>query len=257
MNPTAGYILDKVVPSLIGTAVGAFIAFRVKRIQDQAEVDKRRKAAATYSLFVLIQGINDLATLEQQYLGEFRNDPAREHAWSAMRMILAFPERLPHRVEDIGWVLDTKHRNVLGEYLAALSGLRTVHGLIEVRNKVKVALDLHAEAELKRLGIKTEGRSFNLAPVLGSITPRMRAELDDSSYGLMEAAAADFHDLYAAMDGLHAAFKEIWPDTQFIKLEPKEELMARLKIAIPDVRAKEEAQGSPRVHRMDAGGIDA
>lgn len=245
------YFFDKVFPPLLGTLVGASLAFFVKRLQDKSDEKKKRIEAANYSLFVLVQQTNDLIQTER-VLSEWRPEERRQTRWIEMKPVLGFTEQLPLRTENLNWLLATEHRNLLGRYMAARNGHLTVMGLIEQRKQIKGRVDDHLEREITKAGLPTKENSLISSDFLDKIlSGRQVVELTQSAENLLEFNVSILVDHFEVIEQLHAAFKKIWPKESFIKLEPKEDLLNRYGLILQCPSPTSEAAIGPRIHRFE------
>lgn len=250
-----GYFFDKIFPSLIGTGVGAWLAFQVKRLQDKNDETKRQKTAGNFALFTLVQQVNDLLQTERA-LAEWRPEAMKSTRWIEMKSILGFSEMPALHAEDLGWLLETNDRNILGRLMAARNGYLSVHGLLEHRKQIKFRVDDHLEKEIQKAGLVLTGSKIPTDFLMEHLTERQIVELKQSTEDLLTFSSDVLHDQFEVMEDLHKALKKIWPKSVFVKLEPKEVLLKRHNLKLPypshvlDTSSHTDLK-TPAIHRIE------
>lgn len=244
------YFFDKVFPPVVGTFLGACLAFAVKWLQDRREEKKVRVAAANYSLFVLVQQLNDLVQTEVT-MPPWLPDTEQRTRWLDMKTIVGFNEILPLRTEDLGWLLQTKYRNLLGRYMSARNGYLTVQGLITVRHEIKEELNGHLETESVKAGLSHLEEFLPPEFLAAHISTRQRIRLTDITEGLILHNGLALQEHYQLLSQMHGAFKEIYPDEIMIKLDLVNDPLKQFGLSLREVNPQDQTGSQPRVHRIE------
>ena len=233
MHPAIGFFLDKVFPGLLGTGVGAWLAFWSKGRMDARDEIKKHKASANYAMFVLQRHVNELVCLEKE-LNAWRPEATKNRRWLEMMPLQQYSE-LPHlQIEDLSWMIQQSNPNLLARLMLSRDKMLTVHGCLETRRQVKQRVNDRIEDKTKDM-VFTSGE----VPVdflLGFLTGRQMVELELSADSLLDCTADALHFNYEIAHDLHQAFRKIWPDpkVRIIHLEPKATLLKRHNLVLPE-----------------------
>lgn len=231
MHPVAGFFLDKVFPGLVGTGLGAWLAFWSKGRMDARDEIKKQKASANYAMFVLQRHVNELVCLEKE-LNAWRPEATKDRRWLEMMPLQQYAE-LPHlQIEDLSWMIQKSDPNLLARLMVARDKMLTVHGCLETRMQVKQRVNDHLEEKTKNM-VFTSGE-VSIDFLLGLMTNRQRVELELSADSLLECAAEAFHYQFEIAGDLHRAFRKLWPNpkVRIIHLESKDVLLKRHNLSL-------------------------
>jgi hypothetical protein len=227
------YFSDKIFSSLVGTALGAGLAFGAKWIQDRRDEVKRQKAAANFALFALTQQVNHLINYERE-LAKYRPESKKASRWIEMPPFLITSELPLLHTEDLSWLLETSDRNLLGRLMAARNGYLAVLSLIKQRIEIKGRVDEHIEKKIQNAGLHFQGRGCSESFLREHLTDRQEFELRQSTETLLTMNSDVIHDHFEVIEAMHVALKQIWPKSIFIKLGPKEALLKKWNISLPE-----------------------
>jgi hypothetical protein len=174
---------------------------------------------------VLIQHINELVNWEK-LISEWRLPENKAAGWLALKSLVHASELPLLHTEDLAWLLETEHRNLVGEFLSARDGVRTVHECIKRRNDIKEKAGEKLQNYFKEHpeSLLEDGyfddNTLNAALGRGDII-----ELRESFGILMDACQATLIQNAQLMTSLHAALKSIWPRTKFIRFDSFENIL--------------------------------
>ena len=136
-----GYAFDKVIPGLVGTGVGAWLAFRINNKRDEAELRRARIECGWYALHCIDARISFLKSLEKLFCG-WRDPSKTRTRWIEMRpqWILSL---LPDvQLTTLSFLMMGKGASLYGEITSAINKSNTVAQILKIRN------EQHAEAML-------------------------------------------------------------------------------------------------------------
>lgn len=235
MHPALSFTVDKILPGLIGTGVGAWLAFWSKTRMDRGDEIKRRKASANYAMFVLQRHVNELVCIERE-LNAWRPEEHKKHRWLEMMPLMTYAELPALKVDDLAWMIEASDPNLLGRLMVARDKVLTVHGCLETRRQVKQRVNDHLEEKTKDIVFPSGTVSADF--LFSVLTSRQIVELELSAEGLLNSVADALHFNFEIAEDLHREFRRIWPKpkVRIIHLEPKETLLAREKLDLPDPR---------------------
>jgi len=232
MHPAIGFFLDKVFPGLLGTAVGAWLAFRSKMRQDRLESTKHQKASANYAMFILQRQVNELVCIERD-LNPWRSGPDIEWRWIAIRAQKQFAELPALHLEDLAWTIEKLEPNLLSRFMVARDKCLAVRGTLELRGQShQRALD-EIDARTKRVTYVGEPPSLNR--LASELPTRLASELQYYTDQLFDLTEDAIHFNVTLATELHKAFRDVWPapKVRIIRLEPLAELLEREQLELP------------------------
>lgn len=232
MHAALVFLVDKVLPGLIGTGVGAWLAFKSKLRQDHQADIKRQKAAANYAMFVLQRQVNELICIERD-LNPWRSGPDIDWRWIAIRAQKQFAELPALHLEDLAWTIEKLDPNLLSRFMVARDKCLAVRGTLELRgHSHQRALD---EMEAFTKQVTFVGGPPSLAQLSTHLTTRQASELQFYTDQLFELTEEAIHFNVSLAGELHKAFRKVWPDpkVRIIRLEPLAELLKREQLELP------------------------
>jgi hypothetical protein len=200
--------------ALLGTLLGALLAFRLNEERERTREHERRKAALNRAILILSQQWNAVANLQANYLNRFA-DPIQR----ALALPAANPPahaNLTHKLEDLEFLVSVSDPNLLARLLVEDDGFHQFITALRLRNEfyvttVQPAVDREqlanrptSEEELRsKLGPAVFDRAINEAATV---------------YALASAAAAGLDKM---ADEMHVAAKTLYPDSKFVRLNPE------------------------------------
>lgn len=232
MHTVLVFLVDKVLPGLIGTGAGAWLAFKSKLRQDHQADIKRQKAAANYAMFVLQRQVNELICIERD-LNPWRSGPDMDWRWIAIRAQKQFAELPALHLEDLAWTIEKLDPNLLSRFMVARDKCLAVRGTLELRGQShQRALD---EIDAKTRHVTYVGEPPSLKRLASELPVRLASELEFYTDQLFELTEDAIHFNAALARELHKAFREVWPDpkVRIIRLEPLAELLKREQLELP------------------------
>ena len=232
MHPAAGFLLDKVFPGLLGTGVGAWLAFKSKARQDQQAEINRQKASANYAMFVLQRQVNELVCIERD-LNPWRSGPDVGWRWIAIRAQKQFAELPALHLEALAWTIEKLDPNLLSRFMVARDKCLAVRGTLELRgHSHQHALD---EIEAKTKRVTYVGEPPSLTRLASELPNRIASELQYYTDQLFDLTEEAIHFNVALATELHTAFRGVWPspNVRIIRLEPLAELLEREQLELP------------------------
>jgi hypothetical protein len=251
-----GYFLDKIFPNLFGatiaTIIGGLLVFFLNWLQNQFIKTKKKQEAGIYALFVLIQHINGLVGGET-YLAQWRLKSNEEDYWFLMKPLLDFSMQPELHIEDLAWVLETKDRTILLQYIEARNWYLTVNGLMGFRKEIKARVDSHLERFMERARETAPKREFTVQELIEQLSEREEKELKQSADDLLRISQQVIQfqfkiiaDLLNVLKGIWRKGiwnKIIWGRVKFIDIGTMDEILKTKELIFKDGKilpAKEE-----------------
>jgi len=221
------YFFDKIYPSLIGTGIGALLVFQINRFKENSDEIKRYQAASNHAIFALKQQFENLLLIETE-LSRWRSESLVDERLVKMRPYLNFVALPSLNFENLNWLLETDHRNILGELTVAHNRYLTVLGIIELRKQIISRVDDHLEKVIENQEFKDGIVPYQF--ILDHLTDRQITELNQSCEYILEHNLSAIYFHYDIIEQFNAILKEIWPDDIFIKLEPMKDILRRISL---------------------------
>lgn len=222
MHPALGFVVDKMLPGLIGTAVGAWLAFWSKRRLDKHDEEKRHQASGNRTLFILLQYLNTFTDAER-LISQWRDPGATESRWFLMPKIQDFsdPPRIP--IDEMSFLLELKDPNLLGQLVVAQNRMLTFQGIVRERNRLKEQLLDHLG---KQPGIPPEAQVIDRMKFIRAATPfPLWASMDNLVDQILERLPRDIRDLTQTFTDVEKTLRGHWPKARFLKFDkPPEEV---------------------------------
>jgi hypothetical protein len=237
--------LSRLLPTLVATLGGALFVFMLSLIDKSI----RKRRSANYAIMMLVQHTNEIINLEK-LISEWRIPEDRERGWLEMKSLIDFSETLPLHAEDLSWVLGTKFRNLVGEYIAARNGYLSVNGLVKTRNEQRPAITSVIKNYMKANSIKNVKSTVPAEVIDELFFPGDVIEFNDIFNGLLETSQAVLVHNVALIYKMHRAFKNYFWFGKFIRLEKFGTILAlhglafRWKLLLPKEYADSFPPGS-------------
>jgi len=230
--PLVKYFADKILPSLVGTAVGALLAFRTKHWQDKHDETERQIASANYALFTLIDHFTDIVNIEQE-IAPWRLEHKKRRRWLEMKPLIVNTERSGFQVADLGWLLETDDRNLLQKLLISYKSYSLLFFVLERRNQTK--LKTNDSLEIAAHANKLESTDYLANSFVRSIlTQRQIFELNETADQLLDSSQRVLLDHFNLIQEFHTAMKAKWQDRKIINIPIFEEIMKEAHLVHTD-----------------------
>lgn len=223
--PATESFINKLMPSLISGLFGATFVFFINWLEKKHSETSRRKTSGNYAMLVLVQHVNELV-LWEKILSEWRLPENKRTGWLQLKQLIHASELPLLHTEDLAWLLDTEHRNLVGEFLSARDGVKTVHECITRRNQIKVIVGEKLQNYLKEHpeSLHNDGyiddKALHTALGMGDIV-----ELRESFEAVLDSCQATLLQNARLMSKFHTALKSIWPRSKFIRFESFEKVL--------------------------------
>ena len=223
--PATESFLSKLMPSLISGLFGAIFVFFINWLEKKHSETSRRKTSGNYAMLVLVQHVNELVTWEK-LISEWRLPENKRTGWLALKSLIHASELPLLHTEDLAWMLDTEHRNLVGEFLSARDGIRTVHECIKRRNDIKTIAGDKLQNYIKEHPESLLGDGyFDDKTLQAALGKGDIIELRESFEAVLDACQATLLQNASLMSKFHAALKSIWPRSKFIRFDSFEKIL--------------------------------
>lgn len=212
-------VLNMVVPSLatLGAAFAGVLFANIyetrRRKEEQLAIEV---ASGNRAIFVLSRQYNQLYILQKQWVEPFRKHDANvKHIAMPSTRILDY-NLLRFEFNELGFLLESKHRGLMGELSLAEWRFQEAAWLINERSTYHQDI---VQPRLENAGIKAGISYTNLLPedILGErVNETLRGYTDDA-IGLVDNTLPYLKEI---SDKLYEALKELHPKASIIRFEP-------------------------------------
>ncbi len=199
--------------AMVGTFVGALLAFRLNESRENAKLEKERKAALNNALFIIFRQHNAIGCLARE-LGTYQSEFERAFVCPAIRPPLYLD--LVHDFEALGFLLEAADPNLLMRISIEQEGFHQTIESLNERNKFYVdeVQPLIAKHQLNGRTVTVDEFQSKLGELVynGAIT---RANV------LYENLAGSGSKLPAIHSELSGIAKKLYPKGRFTKIDPE------------------------------------
>jgi len=206
-------LAQAIVPGLVTLAAafyGAKYAFDLQTAKSLREAEIAQVAAGNKAIFALIRKCNKLQNFEQQFLKQFRDDPT---AFLQMPPLLELmKDDIAVDLDSLSFLLETKHRNLLGEISVGIAKYQSAIDAINARSRLHLA---EAQPAIERAKI-IEGGEYTLQQIVAALGPRLYATLTQATNQVFDHTARTLVFLEDVSKKLTAALKETFPERSII-----------------------------------------
>jgi hypothetical protein len=198
--------------TLAAAFFGAKYAFDLETAKAQREVVGTQVAAGNRVIFALIRKYNKLLNFERQFLSAFRGDPT---AFLQMPPLLELmKDDIAIDLESISFLLETEHRNLLGELSIGVAKYQSAIDAINARSRLHLAEAQPAIEKAKLI----EGGDYTFGEIEAALGPRLYKTLNQATTQVFEHTTETMNFLVDVSRKLTAALKEEFPGLSIISL---------------------------------------
>jgi hypothetical protein len=209
------FLEQAIVPGFVTLAAaffGAKYAFDLETAKAQREVVSTQIAAGNRVVFALIRKYNKLLNFESQFLSIFRGDPT---AFLQMPPLLELmKDEIAIDLESISFLLETEHRNLLGELSVGVAKYQSAIDAINARSRLHLAEAQPAIEKAKLI----EGGDYTFEEIKAALGPRLYVTLNQATTQVFEHTTETMVFLVNVSCKLTAALKEKFPGRSIISL---------------------------------------
>ena len=202
--------------TLVAAFAGSWFAYILSN-RDRARNEKdARVAAANRALFTLLRQFNTLYVLKAQIIDPKRSDALR---LVSMRALSPLPHDVHVDLDSLNFVLETEHRQILGELMVADDRF---HATIQAINERSI---LHREVVqpiIKAAGVR-EGDEATPADVESLLGHAVYSELQRATDQAISLVDLTLASTQAIAGQLRDVFLKVYPKRTFIRFEPNEQ----------------------------------
>jgi hypothetical protein len=209
------FLQQAIVPGVVTLAAaffGAKYAFDLETAKTQREVESAQIAAGNRVIFALIRKYNKLLNFESQFLSAFRSDSS---AFLQMPPLLELmKDEIAIDIESISFLLETEHRNLLGELSVGVAKYQSAIDAINARSRLHLAEAQPAIEKAKLI----EGGDYTFKEIEDALGPRLYATLNQATTQVFEHTKETMNFLVDVTGKLTAALMEEFPGRSIISL---------------------------------------
>ena len=205
-------VLFPALSTLIAAFLGAWFAFRLHRIKDQEDEKNRNMVAGNKAIFTMSRIYNELYTIKEQII-----DPVRQSPWNFITMQPTLELRyrdLSFDISELCFLLETKYRNILGEVAMFESRFQKTIDAFNERSRLHLS---EVQPLMEKGGIHIGGE-YTRKQIQDALGERLYISMEKSTENIIKYIDEDLDDAYKTSDKLHAALKNIFPRSDFIKI---------------------------------------
>lgn len=194
--------------ALVGTYVGATLAFRLNQAKEDEKIHQDRRAALFRALFVLGRQIN---AVQQLKLGYEAYDNPNERAFSLSALSPPTYSDLAHNFSDLGFLLESDDPNVMFRLSVEQERFEQVLTSIRKRNEFHVN---EYQPRIAAAGVAGKKTSIeNLRGVLGDAIFNGVMARTENVYALLTKTSRSLEEMQTE---LHGIAKKLYPKTKFL-----------------------------------------
>jgi|SRR3990170_7654293 len=209
--------MDSIITALATLAAayfGALFAFKFQERKEERKILTNNIAAGNRAMFLLFRQFNELSVIQKQII-----EPARTHPAKFVVMRPALPlnyESLRFEVNNLSFLLETKHRQVLMDLLIEEGRF---HAAVQALNK-RSKVHLHdVQPVLEKAGI-VEGGDYSLSQLRDAMGNRLFTQLNRATDQMINHIDDSIKSLLQMGDKLYEVLKELYPGETFIRFKP-------------------------------------
>jgi hypothetical protein len=211
----SGGISEKEIGSgllaLIGTFLGAFLAYRLNEHREDTKERAQRKIALNRALFVLGRQINALSYIWRTHMQQFQEPLERAFNWPSLRPP-PFTD-LKQQIEDLEFLLDS-HAEVLMRATIEDERFHQALSAIHTRSDFHVS---EIQPTLMRTGLnRRDVTGVMIRAAIGDQLYERAVNQAAIAYQLVEGSR---HSLVEMQDELHRIAKSLYPADLFIRVK--------------------------------------
>lgn len=196
--------------TLVAAFYGAKYAFQFQKDKELEEVKRRNIVNVNATIFTLSRMANELFLYQRDVIEPVRNSPA---CFIELRPTLELEKEIIQvDLEALYFLLETNHRNLVGEIVSLLTGYRTV---IEAINK-RSAIHLDSiQPTLEKAGLQSNG-NYTIEEIKEFLGDRLYGTLVDSTDQVIEIVDEVLVSIKDSAKKLRVAALDLYPGENVI-----------------------------------------
>ena len=199
--------------TLAAAFLGARYAFRLQGRAQARRTVEDRVAAGNRAIFVLTR-LNTLKTFQTQIIDPVRDDPG---AFLNMRASLPFSyDSLTVDFDSLSFLLETNHRQVLGELFIEEQCFRSAIQAINERSRIHLNI---CQPLLERAGV-VEGGEYTAEQIQAALGHRLALQLRRATDAVVQHIDKTVESSLAMGEKLYTVQKSLFPKHSIIRFEP-------------------------------------
>ncbi len=197
--------------AMVGTFVGALLAFRLNESRENTKLEKERRAALNYALFIIFRQYNAIGWLTKE-LGPFKSEFERAFICPAIRPSLY--SDLVHNFEALGFLLEVADPNLLMKISIEQEGFhQTIESLNERNNfyvhEIQPTIEKH----------ELNGRPFTVQEFQSKLGELLYNGAITRATVLYENLASSLAGLTTLHEEIFTVAKKLYPHGRFTKID--------------------------------------
>jgi hypothetical protein len=214
------HVLRETAPSLATLVAAFFGAWFAYRLQENAKEKAQRASninASNRALFSVFQQVNSLYLFKRDIIDPHRGNPG---------IVVAMQPVLPQDHDDLefdfpslGFLLNTKHKQIVLDLFIEQQRFQEAIKVINYRSALHLE---QAQPILAMAGLK-DGKEYSGADFANALGPRLFKELERATGQVVRQVDLTVESLSAVKQKMLKAFKELFPEGDFLNFELIEE----------------------------------
>lgn len=192
---------ETALSALLGTFVGAYLAFFFERRHSNKKERDAQISAAKLAQFAITEQLNVVKNMKKNVLDEKRDDINRHLTLLPFSVLAQIPR---HKIDSLVFMLDDEGAQLLNELIIAEHKFLTLLGAVDQRNQ---------RHELMQRQIATIGQS-----ALDDATIAILKDMTDSIFGLCDDALSGLQETF---NKLSSYIETKFPGIKALSLEFK------------------------------------
>jgi hypothetical protein len=202
--------------AMVGTLVGALLAFRLQEDREELKIERQLKAALDHALFVAARQFNALRVLWERDLAPFVTEFDRAFNLPALRPP-PYAD-LVHDLEGLHSLLDIADPNILMRLLVEQETFHQVFRALELRNNFYIE-----EIQPAIAALRLNKTSFTLEEITTALGQQRYQRAVNESATIYSLAGGAVQSLPAIHRDLFTLAKQAYPGSKFIRLDLEEQ----------------------------------
>jgi len=200
--------------TLVAAFSGARYAFHLQGKAQARRTVEDRVAAGNRAIFVLIRQFNTLKTFQIQIIDPVRDDP---RAFLNMRASFPFSyESLTVDLDSLSFLLETNHRQVLGELFIEEERFRSAIQAINERSRIHLNI---CQPLLERVGV-VEGGEYTAEQIRAALGHRLVLQLKRTTDAVVQHVDRTVESSLTMGEKLYTVQESLFPKHSIIRFEP-------------------------------------
>lgn len=203
------------IPALATLAAaffGARYAFTLQNQRSEEESERAKVAAANRAIFSLSRKYNRLRNFHDQFIAPHEGNEAA--FLTMLPAVELMKDDILFDIDGISFLLETEHRNLLGEVTISVAKYQTAIDAINLRSRLHLN---EAQPLLEQAGV-IEGGQYAFGEIRRALGERLFTSLRQSTEQLISATGEALQSLERSADDLTRAFRDEFPNRGIIEL---------------------------------------